>query len=160
MREDMREGRILLLPLKLLDFGGERLPRIFNAHTHEHTHTHTHTHGCCCNIINGRRISISNGSRSRSSSCRWSSIKRTAAASPFLPFFCSLWQFMTALSLSPFPHFLASCASYRQFLPSTLFCHYLASHGSSRRLLPSPHLCKFMAPHGSSRQPLFTPQFL
>ncbi len=31
LREDVREGRILLLPLKLLDFGGDRLPRIFNA---------------------------------------------------------------------------------------------------------------------------------
>ena len=32
LREVVREGGILLLPLKPLDFGGERLPRIFNAH--------------------------------------------------------------------------------------------------------------------------------
>ncbi len=34
LREVVREGGILLLPLKLLDFGGYRLPRIFNARTH------------------------------------------------------------------------------------------------------------------------------
>ena len=44
LREVVREGGILLLPLKLLDFGGQRLPRIFNAHTHAYIHTHTHTH--------------------------------------------------------------------------------------------------------------------
>jgi hypothetical protein len=86
LREDVREGRILMLPLKLLDFGGERLPRIFNTHAHVHTRTHD------CNSNNKRKSNINNGSRSRNKSCRWSNIIIIAAASPFLPFSGNLYM--------------------------------------------------------------------
>ena len=41
---ERREGIVLLLPLKPLDFEAELLTQSFSAHTHTHTRTHTHTH--------------------------------------------------------------------------------------------------------------------
>ncbi len=39
MHQIAREWRMLLLPLKVSSFGGERAPRSFSAHTHTH-HAH------------------------------------------------------------------------------------------------------------------------
>ncbi len=43
MREAVRDGGILLLPLKLLGFRAEQDPRSVSIHARVHTHIHTHT---------------------------------------------------------------------------------------------------------------------
>ncbi len=44
MREAMRDGGILLLPLLKMGFGAEQQLRSFSTHARAHANTHTHTH--------------------------------------------------------------------------------------------------------------------
>ena len=112
LREDVREGKILILPLKLLDFGGERLPRIFNARTHAHTHAHKRTHMPVVASTTTREgsTSIAAATTAATYACRAASTEHRRHP--------------------PFCHFLAVYGVSRQPYLSPHFFHFLESYAS------------------------------
>jgi hypothetical protein len=124
MHKAVRDGGILLLPLKMLAFGAEQQPQSLStdARARTHTHTHTHTHTPTSGFCSSKSYSLKRHTRTQATGATTTKGATTSSLSLFLllSIYLSIYPFIYpsthVLSLSHlFPSNFGSGSPYLSF---------------------------------------------